>query len=172
MSTRLPAPWLLALSLLTAGCYTSDFPLTPAAEGPQNTDVLGTWRCVQSDLESPAAMTLKVSSAQGGHYRAEFSAPGETAAPYLAHPSRVGGVTILNVQEVKNGEPRGDWVFIRYWLLRGDILDINVLSDGALKGRGKSPAALRDAIAAAIDSPALYERYCTCVRLAREGSGT
>ena len=165
-------PLSLVFALLTASCYTSDFPLAPRAEGSLDSGVLGTWRCVQSDPESPDAMTLKVTSADAGHYRAEFSAPGETALPYLLHPSRVGSTTILNVQEVKDGEPRGDWVFIRYWLLRDSILDINVLSEHSLKGRGNSPAALRDAIAAAIDSPALYERYCTCLRVAKEGSGT
>lgn len=172
MRRRLPSRMSLLLALLTASCYTSDFPITPDAEGLLDTGVLGTWRCVQSDAESPDAVTLTVTSAEAARYRAEFSASGESAAPYLLHPSRVGRTTILNVQEVKDGKAKGDWVFIRYWLLRDSILDINVLREDALKGRGTSPAALRDAIAAAIDSPALYERYCTCVRVAKERSGT
>ena len=172
MRGRHPSPLPLVLVLLTAGCYTSDFPLAPGAEGPLDSGVLGMWRCVQSDPESPDAMTLNVTSVAAGRYRAEFSAPEETSAPYLLHPSRVGSTTILNVQEVKDGEPKGDWVFIRYWLFRDSILDINVLSEDALKGRGNSPAALRDAIAASIDDPALYERYCTCVRVAKQRSGT
>src|SRR5262249_19833187 len=125
----------LACALTSAACFTSDFPLSPEAESPPDMAVLGKWRCLQSDPESSDVMTLEVTADKTGHYLAAFTAPQEAPSLFRLHPSRIGDATLLNVQEIKDGVAKGDWVFIRYWLWRDHVLDINVLSERALKGQ-------------------------------------
>lgn len=155
---------VLALAGLAPGCFVGDAPLSPATTARADAALLGTWRCVSGGSDDNTAR-IRVVRAGASGYDVEFSEAGKAKPDrYRGHGSTIGGRTLLNLQEVRDGKPTEGWVFVRYDLPRADLLDVRVVSDRNFKDT-KATAKATAALEKSIDDPTLYEDFCACVRL-------
>jgi hypothetical protein len=154
---------VLAVTALS-GCYTSPVPLAPAPEADIDAGVVGAWRCLPPDPgpgDEPANLT--VARARDRVYAVAFGEEGEEPDRYEAHASLVKGETVVNVRDL-SPDDRKPWTFLRYTLLRPDILEIRIAAEDALEGVEPTAAALRSRFEGKIGDPALFTGYCVCVR--------
>ena len=154
---------------LVGGCYESDVPLDPEPRLEVDTAWLGPWRCLPFNAdadERPA--TIVARRAADRRYDIAWH-EGETPPDrYEAFASAVGEARLLNVREVKADGATGKWVFVRPTSLRPDVLQLQIVNEGALKGVDKSAPAVRAAIERQVSGPTLFIDFCVCVR-AKEG---
>jgi hypothetical protein len=161
--------WLFGIPVLCAlllfpGCYESEVALDILPQQSVDGAVIGSWRCLPLDAdadEEPATLTVK-----GGDrtYAVEWQEGTKAPDRYEAFPSSLGGVVLVNVQEIKANGEHGKWVYVRYTLLRANVLQLQVVSDQAMKGVPKSRAAIRAEIEQGADRPALYQDFGVCAR--------
>jgi hypothetical protein len=154
---------LWALMLLP-GCYESEVALDPSPQQEVDAAVIGSWRCLPLDAdadEEPATVTVKRGSDR--LYGVEWQEGTKPPDRYEAFASSVGGAVLVNVQEIKGNGERGRWVYLRYALLRPNVLHLQVVSDEAMKGVEKSRAAIRAVIERRSEQP-LYQDFCVCAR--------
>jgi hypothetical protein len=85
----------------------------------------------------------------------------QTTSPHMPHRSR--DQVLLNVKDLKPLINR-PWSFVRYSLLRHNILHVELVSDTLLKQVEDSPAALRAALQRLKGNPELFVVYCVCAR--------
>jgi hypothetical protein len=164
--------WALSVvaAVFISGCYESDVPLDPTPQIGIDLALLGTWRCLPLGAgaeEKPA--TVVVTSDGPRQYGVTWREGEADPERYRAYLSSVRVPRLLNVQCLKEGKTEKTWEFIRYSLLRPDVLYLQVVSDDALKDTEKSPMALRRAVERLHKQPTLYVDFCACVR-ARQGS--
>lgn len=156
---------------LTGGCYESDVPLDAAPRLEVDTAWLGTWRCLPFNAdadEQPATIVAK--GAADRRYDIAWQEGEKPPDRYDAFASAVGEARLLNVQEVKADGATGKWVFVRPTLLRPDVLQLQIVNEGALKDVERSAPAVRAAIERQAASATLFIDFCVCVR-AKEGGG-
>jgi hypothetical protein len=153
------------ISAVAGGCYEVAFPLDVSPRTPLDQKLLSTWRCVTPSMDTEA-LTLVIGRAREGVYAVSVQEPGDPPDRYEAHGSEVAGETLLNVKDLKDagGVSPKPWVFVRYFLLKPDILHVQVVSDKALDGVEASPAAVRQAVERRRKDPALFADVFTCVR--------
>lgn len=159
---------LIAMAL-TGGCYESDVPLDPAPRLEVEEGWLGTWRCLPFNAdadEHPATIVAK--RAADRRYDIAWHEGEKPPDRYEAFASAVGEARLLNVQEVKADGGTGKWVFVRPTLFRPDVLQLQIVNEGALKDVEKSAPAVRAAIERQVSSATLFIDFCVCVR-AKEG---
>jgi hypothetical protein len=157
-------------AIALTGCYESDFPLDPAPRLEVDEAWLGTWRCLPFNAdadEEPATLVAK----RGADRRYDIGWHEGEKPPdrYQAFASAFGEARLLNVEEMKPDGPTAKWVFVRPTLLRPDVLQLQIVNDGALKGVEKSPAAVRGAIERQLSSATLFVDFCVCVRAKESG---
>ena len=149
------------MGMMASGCYESAFPLDPSPKAALDPKLLSTWRCLSTDAEEEA-VSMIVGRAREGVYAVNIQERGQDPDKYEAHASIVSGSTLLNIREMK--ETSKPWVFGRYVLLRPNVLQMQIVSDDALKGVEASPAAVRRAIERRRNDPGLFVDGFTCVR--------
>ena len=155
---------------LTGGCYESDVPLDPAPGLEVETAWLGTWRCLPFNAdadEHPATIVAK--RAADKRYDVTWHEGEKPPDRYEAFASAVGEARLLNVREVKADGATGKWVFLRPTLLRPDVLQLQIVNEGALKGVEGAAPAVRAAIERQVASATLFIDFCACVRAKESG---
>lgn len=75
--------------------------------------------------------------------------------------------SLLNLQELdpKTVPAERKWMFIRYTLLKPNILQVELVKDKAFRGIDPSPSAVREVVEKKIDGPELYQDFCLCTRV-------
>ena len=155
----LPACLVMAAAL--PGCYESSSPLSPPGKVRHDAGLIGSWRCLPDGTRPDEHGSLEVFSFDDAQYYAEWREEEETTR-YRAYGSQVGGVILLNVQELKAGSPAGKWVFLRYRLETPRSLKVGVVRQDSVKGLDEADA-LRAIRKRAADD-ALYEPLMACSR--------
>jgi hypothetical protein len=163
------ARFAVVLSAATlAACYESAVPLDPTPQVDIDPGVAGAWRCLPprpGPTDDPANLT--VTRARDRVYAVTFDGDGGEPDRYEAHASLVKGGPVVNVRDLSPGDSR-PWTFMRYTLLRPDILEVRIAAEDALKGVEPTPAALRKRIETLDGTPSLFTVYCVCVRQEKE----
>lgn len=157
---------LICLFLPLWGCYESRFPLGPP-EAATETRLIGNWRCVQGDEDNEKPFVLTIMSFDEKQYYAGLAMEGEKTLHYRAFSTPVRGTTLLNVQEIEAApEPaKRKWFFVRYRLLRDNILHVEIVREEPFKGIDPSPSAVREILEGKIESPELYRDFCVCTKI-------
>lgn len=157
----------LVLTLALWGCYESQFPLGPPEEGTIDRRLPGNWRCLQSGEGENKPFLLSIIPFDGKQYYAGLLMEGEKPVHYRAFSASVKGMTLLNVQEI-NSETVSEsrrWIFVRYSLLRPNVLLVEIVKDAPFKGIDASPLSVREVVERDIRNPELYQDFCTCVKI-------
>jgi hypothetical protein len=156
--TTLRAAVCVAFGLLAVGCFESRTPLGPPHRGTIDKALVGSWHCV--DPESPSqTATLWVIPFDEHQYYAEWR-DGDDVTRYHAYSTRVGNLTLLNVQELTFRVSGQGWLFLRAIRGGGSSLKLSVVKEDSLNGLTGS-AALREIKRRVADS-ALYGDFATC----------
>ncbi len=160
-----------ALALGAAGCYESDYPLDPEPLIDLNPAVLGTWRCLPLDGEpdeDPITLTVGRSSGRPRVYDVVWKEDGVTPDRYDAYASVLQGTTLMNVRGRDERGATGKWTFMRYTLLRPNVLHLQVVADTGMAGVAKTATAVRGAVERERNSPAFYTDVTVCARAMKE----
>lgn len=150
---------LICTVIALGSCYIGDNPLSAPEPGSVDSRLNGEWRCVTSSEERAALLTISTIGADRHDIR--FAVPGEDETRYVAHITRLDGIDIANVQEMRNGSPTDGWVYLKYALLRQDVLDLRVVSHEKMADVPSDEAL--DVIRTRSADPDLYEHFCVCV---------
>lgn len=148
---------LLALTL--TGCHAA----SPLDESPQldlDSGLAGAWRCMLADVEETdeAWVTVAPHPTDERLYSITWR-EGTRADAYEAFASSVGDSLVLNVREA--GDASG-WAFLRYDLLRPNLLLLAMAREGVFDG-ATSSADVRAALEAALNAGAAFEDFMVCV---------
>lgn len=157
---------LAGMVLCLYGCYESEFPLGPAGSGTIDTKIVGDWKCVQGGDKESKPFLLTLLPFDETQYYAGLVTEGEKPSHYRAFSSSIKETSLLNIQEIDVKPALADrkWLFIRYTLLKPNILQIELVKDEAFRGIGRSLSAVRKNLEEKIASPALYQDFCVCTR--------
>jgi hypothetical protein len=122
--------------------------------------------------DSPMTVTLGVLPFDEQQYcvSAVEEGPKKESSHYRAYASTVGGASLLNVQDLDARKPAAErkWFFVRYALLKPDVLDLQVVDERLWKGKDASPAAVRQIIERNLDNRELFSDLYVCARIAEE----
>ena len=154
------------VAALASGCYESDFPLDAEPLIDLNPAVLGTWRCLPLDGDAddtPATLTVSRSS-RPRVYDAVWKDEGDTPDRYEAYASVLQGVTLMNVRERDERGPTGKWTFLRYTLMRQNVLQLQVVADAGMTGVAKTAATIRTAVERERNTASFYTDVAVCAR--------
>ena len=157
---------VVTVAVLGAGCYESDFPLDPEPLIDLNPAVLGTWRCLPLDGdadEAPVTLTLTRSS-RARVYDAVWKEDGDTPDRYETYASVLQGTTLMNVRERDERGPTGKWTFVRYTLMRPNVLQLQVVADTGMAGVAKTATAIRTAVERERNTTTFYTDVAVCAR--------
>ena len=157
---------VFAASCFLSGCpYESRVPLTPSAEGALDPVLVGDWRCVSSDSEKVALLTVTPFDERQYYVGAAYE--GSPPVPFRAYVSSVKGHRILNVRALAPAGPvwTERWFFVRYSSPSKNALEIECVRKEALQGDPQTEADLRSALSAHIDDASAYEQYAVCARV-------
>ena len=156
-------------ALLSAGCYSTS-PLDATPQVDLDAKLLGRWNCISADSNGPevAVATFTTAPDAKREYRLTWREREDKTETYRAFLSSVRGSTFLNIGE-QNEHP--SWAFVRYTLLRDDVLYVEVANHELFKDEGSdaTPAAARATLEKALKSrPDAVGTFCACVRPAPE----
>ena len=161
--------------LLPAGCYESASALGPPGSGTLDVKLLGNWRCVAREASATASVALGVSSFDEHQYcvsaaSEEKGDSSKEASHYRAYSSTLNGATLLNVQELDAGKTTAErkWFFVRYSLLKPNVLYLEVVDEPLFKGVDDSPPSVRQVIERNLDNDQLFSDLYVCTRVAKE----
>jgi hypothetical protein len=147
-------------------CY-SHSPLDSSPKAKADPRLSGVWRCVPPDAESSDEATVTVVADGEREYRITWR-EGEKDDHYRAFGSTVRDAPFLNVREDKAGEASSrPWVFIRYALLRSNILYAELADEGLFKedDSSSSARAARATLERALGgAPGAVKAFAVCVR--------
>jgi hypothetical protein len=158
---------ILACMVLSLwGCYESSFPLGSPQTGNIDSGIVGVWRCVQGGEKENKSFLMNVIPFDEKQYYMGIEMEGEKPVHYRAFSSSIGGITLLNLQEL---DPRTvpaerKWIFVRPTVLKQNILQVELVKDEAFKGIDPSLSAVREVVEKKIASPELYQDFCVCTR--------
>jgi hypothetical protein len=158
---------LMALFVPLWGCYESDFPLGASATGTIDPGLLGAWRCVQGDPGQNKSFLITAVRFDDKQYYIGVTMEGEKPIHYRAYSSSVKNTTLLNVQELKHKTepPAQKWFFVRYTLLKQNILQVEIVKEKPFKGIDSSSEAVRKVVDRMVERPELYQDYCVCAKV-------
>ena len=162
--SRIGALALAAVAMAMAACYDSAVPLDPVAQTDMDPALVGTWRCLPANpsaTDEPA--TLTVSRASNRMFAVTFQEGNPPPDRYEAHASLVKGRPLVNLRDL-SVDNRKPWSFVRYELLRPNLLLLQMVDADALKSVEASPDALRKSIERLTGQASLYVDCCVCVR--------
>ena len=146
----------------SVACYESAFPLDPLPQADLDTGVPGRWHCISSD-PADRDMTLTITPERNRLYAVTLQEFGNEPGRYEAHASLVAGVPVVNLRSLK-AAPK-PWTFLRYLLVRQNLLELRIVDGDAMKGVDASPSTVRQAIAQRVKDASLFIDLLTCVRM-------
>lgn len=157
---------IAAVLCASAACYESDTPLDAVPLIDITPTVLGTWRCLplDGDADEPAITLTVRRSSQDRLYDALWQEPGKAPDRYEAYASVLQGTTLLNVRERDERGPTGKWTFLRYTLLRPNVLHLQVVAEAGMATVPRTAAAVRAAVERDRNTPAFYSDVAACAR--------
>ena len=161
---------VVSLAILAAGCYESDYPLDSEPLIDLNPAVLGTWRCLPLDGDAdelPVTLTLTRSS-RARLYEAVWEESGDRPERYEAYASVLQGTTLMNVRERDERGPIGKYTFLRYTLMRPNVMHLQVVADKAMAGVANTATAVRAAVERERNAAASYADVAVCARAKTE----
>ena len=164
---QLVALILTGVVLPLCGCYESDFPIGSPGAGTLDMTILGTWRCVQGGEKENKLLLITAMPFDEKQYYVGLDMEGEKPAHYRAFSAAVKGTTLLNLQELdsRTAAPKRKWIFIRYTLLKSNVLQVELVKGGAFKGIDPSPSAVQEVVEKNIARPEFYQEFCLCTRV-------
>lgn len=164
---QLMALILVSVVLFLCGCYESDVPMGSPEAGALDMAILGTWRCVQGGEKENKLFLITAMPFDEKQYYVGLDTEGEKPAHYRAFSAAVKGTILLNLQELdpRTAAPERKWIFIRYTLLRSNVLQVELVRDELFKGRDRSPSAVREVVEKNIARPELYQEFCLCTKV-------
>ncbi len=157
---------VVSVAALTAGCYQSDYPLDSDPLIDLNPGLLGTWRCLAIDGdadEAPVTFTLARSS-RARVYDAAWKEDGDPPDHYDAYASVIQGTTLMNVRQRDERGPTGTWTFLRFTLMRPNVMHLQVVADKAMAGVANTATAVRAAVERERNAAAFYLDVAVCAR--------
>jgi hypothetical protein len=166
---RLKAPLKVlgcAIALLAlAGCYESSFPLDATPQADIDSRLLGGWRCMFAEPDSHSVFAMELKSLGDRRYQATTMVAGGDLGRYQVHASLVKGLPLVNVRSLQAEPDEKPWVFLRYELLKPNVLSVRAVRKEWLQGVPDSAAAVRKALEQAQDAAAVYEDVFVCLKL-------
>jgi hypothetical protein len=152
-------------TIVCAACFDFPVPLSPPQDAVVDQRLLGVWRCVTDDPDGDKPMRLEFRRFDATQYEISAKAEGEETEAYRAHTSTIADRTFLNVREVDKIEEDGNWVYLKYDLLKDDVLDFEIVDPDQFKEKPQSSEAIRSALERDIGNPELLARLCLCLRV-------
>lgn len=164
---QLVALVLIGVVLPLCGCYESDFPMGFPEAATLDMAILGTWRCVQGGEKENKLFLISVMPFDEKQYFVGLDMEGEKPVHYRAFSAAVKGTTLLNLQELdsRTAAPERKWIFIRYTLLKSNVLQVELVKGEAFKGIDPSPSAVREVVEKNIARPEFYQEFCLCTKV-------
>lgn len=158
---------LIGVVLPLCGCYESEFPMGFPEAGNLDMAILGTWRCVQGGEKENKLFLITAMPFDEKQYYVGLDMEGEKPVHYRAFSAAVKGTNLLNLQELdsKTAAPERKWIFIRYTLLRSNVLQLELVKDEPFKGIDRLPSAVREVVEKNIAKPEFYLEFCLCTRV-------
>jgi hypothetical protein len=161
--TRLgPRIALATLALAVAGCL-PDFPLDTSPEIDLDERLLGRWSCVSPEQDSLLSLTFDRDPKQERVYNIVTQEQGKDAEGGPgAFISAVSSSRILNVPTDEDGS---DWAFVRYSLLRENVLYLETSDEALLDAErsAKSSQEVRKILEQALAERDPFEPSLACV---------
>src|SRR5262249_6424464 len=158
VNVRRAAVLLVCAGSLAACIY--EEPLVPGNAEKPDTRVLGRWRCVSPDDQD--AVLLDVALLPDQRYKAVFGS-GNDQSTFQAYAVKFDGRTLLNAQEVVNGNAR-KWSLVRSALLRPDVLHLETAREEPFR-QAQTPQQRTAVLLRLLKTDTLFEDFCTCVRV-------
>lgn len=149
-------------ALLLGMCPTSPAPISNVAQAPFDQALVGKWAATGKNDDGDTLVVLEFRSPE---YYVEYAdpTPGKPAEPPFrgrAYISKIGGASIMNVQELSVG--KSGYMFYRF-RIAGDTLVVNGFKDAVYKFH--STAELRRYLARNVASGSLYDEDARFIRV-------
>lgn len=162
----LKCTWLvLVAALAAAGCYESSFPLDAAPQADLDLRLVGGWRCMFAEPDSHSVFAMELKSSGDRRYQATTMVAGGDLGGYQVHASLVKGLPLVNVRSLQAEPDEKPWVFLRYELLKANVLSVRAVRKEWLQGVPNSAAAVRKTLEQAQDAGDAYEDAFVCLKL-------
>jgi hypothetical protein len=162
---------LVCIAALGCGACYSESPLDPTPQVDPEPRLLGEWRCLSMDPDSPSSARVTLAADRDSPGELDVTWQEDAAKPesYVAFPSRVGASSFLNVRSADEGPLAGEWAFVRYSFPRRNLLALDLVPSEVFEDQAssQSPAAARATLEGALETtPGLLQPFCVCVRIA------
>jgi hypothetical protein len=116
----------------------------------------------EPESHSVFAMELKASGER--RYQGTTMVAGGDLGRYEVYASTVKGSPLVNVRSLQAAPDENPWVFLRYEIVKPNLLSVQAVREKFLDG-AKSPAAARQALEHGEDDRDVYEDAFVCLRL-------
>jgi hypothetical protein len=157
--------FIIAMAAAGAGCYESSFPLDPEPQTDIDSRIAGGWRCMFAEPDSHRVFAMELKSLGERRYQATTMVAGGDLGRYQVHASIVKGSPLVSVRSFQAEPGEKPWLFLRYDLLKPNVLIVRAIRDKWLEGVPDSAAAVRKALEQAPDADEIYEDAFICLRL-------
>ena len=157
---------LLPALALSAACF-SPFPLDPSPQQPTDERLIGSWRCIplSADEDDDATLTVRPGDdPEGRTYFLDWRETGADPDSYEAFASLLWGGPVVNVRE--RGDAQGKWTFLRYSLLRDNVLHVQGADHKIFEPEAPASSAQARALLERVGERA-FEDFALCVRAGR-----
>ncbi len=162
-SGRLSLTVPVAFAVATLGCFEFDAPLGPPTT-PIDKRLIGHWRCLGQDEDEADARALPLHIRALNETRYALSHPTDKGEnQYRAHLTKLRDDLILNVNQLKDGEPSKGWHLLRLSFLRPRVLLFELADDDAFEDVAPTSEALREAFEKRSSQPKVYSDLLVCV---------
>ncbi len=118
-----------------------------------------------AEPESHSVFAMELKAAGERRYQATTMVAGGDLGRYELHASAVKGAPLINVRSLQAAPDEKPWVYLRYDLLKPNLLSVRAVRDKFLEGVTGSPAAIRTALEQASDDHEVFEDAFVCLKL-------
>jgi len=154
------APPLALMALSLCGCLS--VPLGHPEAKAMDTRLLGKWRCSSAQAGSSETAGLEVVRFDDSQYYADWR-EGDRVARYRAYPSKIGPVTVLNVEELNGRFTPWPWAIVRATVDDAGALTLEMVDGKQIQAKDEN-AAIRE-IKVRIGDRSIYQALAQCVEI-------
>ena len=159
------ATFLIGTILTGGGCYESAFPLDAAPQTELDSRLMGGWRCMFAEPDSHSVFAMELKASGDRRYQATTMVAGGDLGRYEVYGSVVKGATLVNVRSLQAAADEKPWVYLRYELLKPNILSVRSVRETVVAGAAQSAVAVRESLEQVRDERDAYEDAFICLRL-------
>ena len=156
---------LIIASATCAACYESSFPLDSEPQAELDSRILGGWRCMFAEPESHSVFALELKATGNRRYQATTMVAGGDLGRYEVYASTVNGAPVVNVRSLQASPDEKPWLFLRYELLKPNLLSVRSVRETAFAGVTDSAAELRKSLEQSKDEHDTDEDAFVCLKL-------